>query len=41
VSHLPVRDQVRRLLAVLGRRGYSQEISFDAVKTVLPPEGWD
>ena len=41
VSHLPVPDQVRRLLGVLGRRGYSSEISFEAVKAVLPPEGWD
>lgn len=41
LHHLPLRDQVRRLLAVLGRRGYSQEVSFDAVKRVLPPEGWD
>ena len=41
VSHLPTGDQVRRLLGMLGRRGYSQEISFDAVKAVLPPDGWD
>jgi regulatory protein len=41
VHHLPVRDQIRRLLAVLGRRGYSQEVSFAAVKRVFPPEGWD
>jgi regulatory protein len=41
VHHLPIPDQVRRLLAVLGRRGYSQEVSFDAIERVLPPEGWD
>ena len=38
---LPVPDQAARLLGFLARRGFSQDAAEDAVRAVLPPEGWD
>ena len=41
VASLPLRTQASRLTSALARRGYSPEVVRDAVRAVLPPEGWD
>ncbi|HVL64904.1 MAG TPA: regulatory protein RecX [Actinomycetota bacterium] len=41
VAHRPLAEQARRLLEMLGRRGFSEEAALRAVRAVLPPEGWD
>ena len=41
VAHKPLPKQAEALLGRLLRRGFSHEIARDAVRSVLPPEGWD
>jgi regulatory protein len=41
VGSLPLRTQAARLTGALARRGYSPEVVREAVRAVLPPEGWD
>lgn len=41
VNHWPLRYQASYLHAALARRGYSPEATEDAIKAVLPPDGWD
>jgi regulatory protein len=41
VAHRPLRDQAARLHARLLRRGFAPDVCDDAVRAVLPPEGWD
>ena len=38
---LPLPKQASRLASALARKGFSQEAVEEAVKAVLPPEGWD
>ena len=40
-SHLNTARQAARLQGALARRGYSEEAILGAVRSVLPPEGWD
>jgi regulatory protein len=40
-SGKPLQQQAASLMAALLRKGFSEEASEEAVKTVLPPEGWD
>jgi regulatory protein len=37
----PLAEQARRLQTMLLRRGFSYEAVDGAVRSVLPPEGWD
>ncbi|HWC13376.1 MAG TPA: regulatory protein RecX [Actinomycetota bacterium] len=41
VGDKPLERQAEALLGRLLRRGFSHEIAHDAVRAVLPPEGWD
>jgi regulatory protein len=41
VAELPLPKQAARLGAMLSRRGYDEEAIEQAVRSVLPPEGWD
>ena len=41
VAGLPPAAQAARLQQMLLRRGFSLDVAVDAVKAVLPPEGWD
>ena len=41
IGGLPLPKQAARLTAALGRRGFSEEAVEEAVRAVLPPEGWD
>ncbi len=41
LAELPLAVQAARLEGSLARRGFSAEVSEQAVKAVLPPEGWD
>jgi regulatory protein len=41
VSHKPLEKQAEAILGRLLRRGFSHEVARDAVRSVLPPEGWD
>ncbi|HYN22541.1 MAG TPA: regulatory protein RecX [Thermoanaerobaculia bacterium] len=41
MSGLPLEVQVRRLRGRLLTRGFETEIVTEAVRAVLPPEGWD
>lgn len=40
-THEPLKEQAARLMTALLRRGFSEEASEEAVRSVLPPEGWD
>src|SRR5919106_1435072 len=37
----PLDQQAAKVMAALLRKGFSEEASREAVRTVLPPEGWD
>ena len=41
VADRPLARQAEALLGRLMRRGFSEEIAEEAVRSVLPPEGWD
>ena len=41
VANKPLERQAEALLGRLLRRGFSHEIARDAVRSVMPPEGWD
>ena len=41
VSGKPLEKQAQALLGRLLRRGFPHEVARDAVRAVLPPEGWD
>ena len=41
VAGLPLERQALRLAGMLGRRGFEAEVVEEAVRSVLPPEGWD
>lgn len=41
VANKPLEKQAEALLGRLLRRGFSHEVARDAVRAVLPPEGWD
>ncbi|MEA2516902.1 MAG: regulatory protein [Actinomycetota bacterium] len=41
VANKPLEKQAEALLGRLLRRGFSHEVARDAVRSVLPPEGWD
>ena len=41
VAGKPLAKQSEALLGRLLRRGFSHEVARDAVRAVLPPEGWD
>ncbi|MGH2693466.1 MAG: regulatory protein RecX [Actinomycetota bacterium] len=41
VARYPLSDQGARLLQNLLRRGFPEEVAVEAVRAVLPPEGWD
>ncbi len=41
VAHKPLERQAEAILGRLLRRGFPYEVARDAVRTVLPPEGWD
>jgi len=41
VARRPLPDQCARLLHNLLRRGFAEEVAVEAVRAVLPPEGWD
>lgn len=41
VSHKPLEKQAEAILGRLLRRGFSHDVARDAVRSVLPPEGWD
>lgn len=41
VTHKPLEKQAEAILGRLLRRGFSHEVARDAVRSVLPPEGWD
>lgn len=41
IGGLSIEKQVSRLSAGLARRGFSEEAVEEAVRAVLPPEGWD
>lgn len=41
VSRLPLEKQAARLQQLLLRRGYDASVAVEAVRAVLPPEGWD
>ena len=41
VIRYPLRDQAAKLQQMLLRRGFSWDAVEEAVKAVLPPEGWD
>ena len=41
VAHKPLEKQAEAILGRLLRRGFSHDLARDAVRSVLPPEGWD
>ena len=41
VAGKPLREQAARIVRMLMGRGFSWEVSEEAAKAVLPPEGWD
>ena len=41
VAGRPLERQAEALMGRLLRRGFSHEVARDAVRAVLPPEGWD
>ena len=41
VANKPLEKQAEALLGRLLRRGFSHEVAREAVRSVLPPEGWD
>ena len=41
VADRPLYEQAARIREMLLRRGFSHEAADEAVKAVLPPEGWD
>jgi regulatory protein len=41
VAGLPPERQARRIAGVLGRRGFAADVVETALRSVLPPEGWD
>jgi regulatory protein len=41
MGHLPFEAQARRIYGQLARRGFEEETIQEALKAVLPPEGWD
>lgn len=41
LGNLPLEIQARRLHAALLRKGFSAESTQEAMRAVLPPEGWD
>ena len=41
VARHPLPVQAQRLQQMLARKGYGWEVAEEAVKAVLPPEGWD
>jgi regulatory protein len=41
VIRFPLKDQASKLQQMLMRRGFSWEAVEEAVKAVLPPDGWD
>ncbi|CAN5609217.1 recombination regulator RecX [soil metagenome] len=41
VARLPLSQQAARIGAALLRRGYSSDVVAEAVRAVLPPDGWD
>lgn len=41
VADRPLAEQGPRLAAILTRRGFSEDAVTEAVRAVLPPEGWD
>ena len=41
VARYPLETQADKLYSMLARRGFSPEAVKDAVRSVLPPEGWD
>jgi regulatory protein len=41
VADKPLARQAEALMGRLLRRGFSHEVAGDAVRAVLPPEGWD
>ena len=41
VARHPLPIQAQRLEQMLARKGYGWEVTAEAVRAVLPPEGWD
>jgi regulatory protein len=41
VARYPLREQGARLVQMLLRRGFDEEVAVEAARAVLPPEGWD
>jgi regulatory protein len=41
VADRPLHEQAARVQEMLLRRGFSHDAAEEAVKAVLPPEGWD
>jgi regulatory protein len=41
VANRPLGQQAMRLQQMLVGRGFSMDVAISAVRTVLPPEGWD
>ena len=41
VASKPLEKQAEAILGRLLRRGFSHEVARDAVRSVMPPEGWD
>jgi SOS response regulatory protein OraA/RecX len=41
VADRPLYEQAARIQEMLLRRGFSHDAAEEAVKAVLPPEGWD
>ena len=41
VARHPLPEQGARLVHMLLRRGFAEEVAVDAARAVLPPEGWD
>jgi len=41
VARHPLPIQAQRLQQMLDRKGYGWDVTEEAVKAVLPPEGWD
>ncbi|MDQ4142789.1 MAG: recombination regulator RecX [Actinomycetota bacterium] len=41
IGGLPLEKQVARLMGALARKGFSPEAVEEALRAVLPPEGWD
>jgi SOS response regulatory protein OraA/RecX len=41
VADRPLHEQAARVQEMLLRRGFSHDAAGEAVKAVLPPEGWD